>query len=90
MAATISDVKLCRAPECRAKIRFIMNPATGKLMPVDAEKVRLESGAKAVVVTDEGRVVKDAPVGTVGYIPHWITCKNAKAFKKPPSSKTLV
>jgi hypothetical protein len=81
----ISEPKPCKSVECGQMIRFIENVSTGRKMPVNAEKTIVEPGNECAIVTEQGRFMKNARAGTVGYVPHWLTCPSAGKFKKPAS-----
>lgn len=72
---------------CNKQIGFILNHATDRRIPVDPISVmRTEPDATKnpykTIITDQGQTLKDPPVGTVGYTPHWVTCDNPARFRK--------
>ena len=79
----VSEPKQCKDKACGQMIRFIENSRTGRKMPVDADRVIVQHENSGMIVTEDGRVIKDPPVGTVGYAPHWVTCAGAERFRRP-------
>lgn len=76
---------------CGANIQWKRMVKTGKMMPVDAEPVRIiPKDGRSIFVSDNGEIVvgrKARPEEITGdtetaYVPHWSTCPYADSFRK--------
>lgn len=68
---------------CGADVLWIKTEA-GKNMIVEPKlvEVNLDDAGQINIVTPNGKTIARAPLGTMGYIPHWARCPRANDFKK--------
>jgi hypothetical protein len=80
----------CRS--CKAQIGFILTIGKGKRMPVNPNSVMRtnpndEENPYKTLISEQGQILKNPAVGTIGFVPHWATCNDSNRFRKPKEKK---
>lgn len=76
---------ICRGEDCRKSIYFVMNPETGRMIPLDPD---VEGGKRPSETKDVGQLDMlsgdEAPVYDGKGVSHFLTCLNADDFSRSP------
>jgi len=78
----------CRA--CGKQIGFITSTITGKRIPVDPLSIYVETEKQqnaGTLINEQGITMKNPPIGTIAFAPHWSTCTDPNRFRKGKKEK---
>lgn len=70
----------CRG--CGAEVRWVKSAKSGKPMICDPTLVTADgTNERQVLITPDGRYIRNPEKGTTGYVDHHATCPNADDFR---------